>query len=233
MRCWQRRGPVAGMARSYTGEKVYFTLTFMVRIATPRTMKDPQGFVGAGFKPAQGVSGTHQERFRRRAGLKPAPTKPRFVLTSERFFTLTFMAPEPAPRMMKNFPVGAGLPAIAAPAAEQTPIRGQGRSYRKPCIFLLFTLKTALMFVYERAMPATGGGKTSSFAQADKPSGTLRETPLRPKKRGRKPPFLHLLLPQTTAPSSLAPSMCFFCWIKCSRETPSHMAIGLATSTEE
>ena len=51
---------------------------------------------------------------------------------------LTFMTPEPVPRMMKNFPVGAGLPAIAAPAAEQTPIRGQGRSYRKPCIFLLF-----------------------------------------------------------------------------------------------
>ena len=53
-------------------------------------------------------------------------------------FTLTFMMPEPAPRMMKNSPVGAGLPAIAAPAAEQTPIRGQGRSYRKPGIFLLF-----------------------------------------------------------------------------------------------
>ena len=69
-----------------------FTLTFMMRIATPRMMKNPQGFVGAGFKPAQGDSGMHQERFRRRAGLKPAPTKPRFVLTSERFFTLTFMA---------------------------------------------------------------------------------------------------------------------------------------------
>ena len=33
------------------------------------------GFVGAGFKPAQGVSGTNQVNFRRRAGLKPAPTK--------------------------------------------------------------------------------------------------------------------------------------------------------------
>ena len=91
MRCRQRKGPIAGMARSYTGEKgdfrvkVYFTLAIMAPGAT-----------------------------------------------------LTFMVPEPAPRMMKNFPVGAGLPAIAAPAAEQTPIRGQGRSYRKPGIFLLF-----------------------------------------------------------------------------------------------
>ena len=29
-----------------------FTLTFMTSIATPRTMKNPQVFVGAGFKPA-------------------------------------------------------------------------------------------------------------------------------------------------------------------------------------
>ena len=29
-----------------------FTLTFMMPIATPRTMKIPQVFVGAGFKPA-------------------------------------------------------------------------------------------------------------------------------------------------------------------------------------
>ena len=78
-RAWPARTP---------GKKVYFTLTFMMRIATPRTMKNPQGFVGAGFKPALGVSGTHQERFRRRAGLKPAPTQPRFVLTSVVFFTL-------------------------------------------------------------------------------------------------------------------------------------------------
>ena len=92
MRCWQRSGPIAGMARSYTGEKVYFTPTVMMRIATHRMMKNPQGFVGAGFKPAQGVSGTHQEHFRRRAGLKPVPTKPRFVLTSEMFFTLTAQA---------------------------------------------------------------------------------------------------------------------------------------------
>ena len=88
MRCWQRSGPIAGMARSYTGEKVYFTLTFMMPIATPRMMKNPQIFVGAGFKPAQGVSGTHQERSRRRAGLKPAPTQARFVLTSGMYFTL-------------------------------------------------------------------------------------------------------------------------------------------------
>ena len=55
-----------------------------------------------------------------------------------RTMNLTFMMRIATPRMMKNFPVGAGLPAIAAPAAKQTPIRGQGRSYRKPGIFLLF-----------------------------------------------------------------------------------------------
>jgi len=38
---------------------------------------------------------------------------------------------------------------------------------------------------------------------------------------------------QTTAPSSLAPSMTFFGLMNCSRETPSHMTSGLATSTEE
>ena len=38
---------------------------------------------------------------------------------------------------------------------------------------------------------------------------------------------------QTTAPSSFAPSIFFFGWMKCSRETPSHIASGLATRTEE
>ena len=40
-------------------------------------------------------------------------------------------------------------------------------------------------------------------------------------------------VPQTTAPSSLAPSTTFFCLMNCSRETPSHMTSGLATRTEE
>ena len=96
---------------------MYFTLTFMMRIATPRTMKNPQGFVGAGFKPALGVSGTHQERFRRRAGLKPAPTKPRFVLTSERFFTLNSWGLTP-PRRMKIRLVGAALAAMGPVPAD-------------------------------------------------------------------------------------------------------------------
>ena len=42
---------------------MFFTLTFMMRIATPRVMKKPAGFVGAGFKPAQGVSGNESGQF--------------------------------------------------------------------------------------------------------------------------------------------------------------------------
>ena len=88
---------------------LYFTLTLMVRIAaTPRMMKNPQVFV-AGFKPAQGVSGTHQECFRRRAGLKPAPTQPRFVLTSEMYFTPPFMAVTPPEDEISASLVGAGF----------------------------------------------------------------------------------------------------------------------------
>ena len=47
----QRKGPIAGMARSYTGEKrACFTLTFMA-VATPEDEKSAS-IVGAGFKPA-------------------------------------------------------------------------------------------------------------------------------------------------------------------------------------
>ena len=78
----QRKVPIAGMARSYTGKKrACFTLTDMMRIATPRMMKNPQVVVGAGFKPAL-------RREIGSIGLKPAPKKPRFVVTSEMFFTL-------------------------------------------------------------------------------------------------------------------------------------------------
>ena len=55
-------------------------------------MKKSAGVVGAGFKPAQDVSGTNRDNFRCRAGFKPAPTKPCFVVTLVMFFTLTVMA---------------------------------------------------------------------------------------------------------------------------------------------
>ena len=78
-------------------------------------MKNPQGF-GAGFKPALRREIGSIRHGTALGGFETRP-KPRFVFTSEMFFTLTFMASE------------------ATPDDE-----------------------TAPMFVYERAMPAMGGG---------------------------------------------------------------------------
>ena len=58
---------------------------FMQRLSVPRTMKKSAGFVGAGFKPAQGVSGTSRDSFPSQGGFVP----------------LTFMAHIATPRTMK------------------------------------------------------------------------------------------------------------------------------------
>ena len=49
LRCWQQRGPIAGMARSYTGKKVYFTLK-------------TQSFYRKGAKFAKGAKKTGASR---------------------------------------------------------------------------------------------------------------------------------------------------------------------------
>ena len=66
-RCRQRKGPIAGMARSYTGEKrACFTLTFMAPEATPNDETAPL-FVYERAMPAMGGGGILMRR-RQRSG---------------------------------------------------------------------------------------------------------------------------------------------------------------------